>query len=386
MILTTYSDLISHCIDYLGGATDAENERAARRAVQSAYADIPNHRRWTYYMQEGRLTTVDSYSTGTVIYDHSGGANERMLTLTTGTWPSWAARGVVVISNVYYQVASRVSDSIITLNTSSNPGADVSSTTYELYRDVYTLPCDFQAMGDAQIVGQSSFLEQVHPNDWMARQQIYHGAAMPRLFTITGDPDFFGSMALRFFPFPDDAYNIAYMYTRLPRPLRFVEVTAGTVTTTSGSTTVTGSSTAFTSAMVGSVIRFSTSTSTSDGEYPTGRSGAYPFHLERTITAVASATSITVDSDPGETLTAVLYTVSDPADIEPGAMTTFLLREVERQCRILKRDLKTSESVERQYQQAMFLAFEADSRNFSSRQVGPTWNSRRLADMPITLS
>ena len=382
MNLTTYSDLTQHCIDYLGGATDAENERAARRAVQMAYQDLPTRKRWSYYIQEGRLATVAPYTTGTVVFDYSGGAHERMLTLTTGTWPTWAARGVVLISSVYYQVASRVSDSIITLNQASNPGADVSSTTYELYRDVFTLPCDFQSMGELVIVGESAILDQIHPNDWLKQQRIYHGSQRPRFYTITGDPDFFGSMALRLYPFPDAAYNLAYLYTRLPRALKFVEEATGTVSTTSGSTTVTGSGTAFTSAMVGSVIRFS---NLGTGDKPTGRSGASPYHLERVISAYTSATSITVDSDPGETLTSVLYTVSDPADIEPGSMTTLLLRESERQARLLKR-MKPNGDEDMQYQQALHLAFEADSRHFSSRQVGQTTYRQRLADMPITFA
>lgn len=384
MNLVTYADLTDHCLDYLGGTTDAVNERRCRRAAQIAYSDLPNVRRWSYYMQEGRIATVANYSTGTVVYDHTGGASERMLTLTDGTWPSWAARGVVVINNVYYQVSTRESDSIITLNTSSNPGADVASTTYSIYRDVFTLPCDFSAMGDVVLVGNTTYLTPMHVNSWLDAQRAYSGGGRPTHYTITGDPDFQNSMAIRFFPYPNEALNVAFIYARRPRELKIHSESDGTVTTSSGSTTVTGSGTAFTSAMVGSVIRFSTSTNAE--RKPTGRGGAYPYHIERIITAYTSATSITVDADPGETLTGVVYTISDPADIEPGAMTTFLLRCVERQARTISRSKAADQYEEIRYMEAMHLAFEADSRHFSSRQAGDATYRPRLADMPITLT
>src|SRR5688572_30035894 len=105
MGLVTYDDLTSHAIDYGMQARDAETERFARRAVLAAYADLPNHHRWSYYKEVGRLVTVDDYSTGTVEFDYTAGANERQLTLTDGTWPEWAALGAVVIDTTPYSVA-----------------------------------------------------------------------------------------------------------------------------------------------------------------------------------------------------------------------------------------------------------------------------------------
>ena len=36
-------------------------------------------------------TCSTAYLTGTVAYDHQGGTYDRLLTLTDGTWPAWAA-------------------------------------------------------------------------------------------------------------------------------------------------------------------------------------------------------------------------------------------------------------------------------------------------------
>src|SRR5574338_846908 len=104
----TYKDLVDYCLDYAGGDVTVENRRKARRAVQNAYRDMAKDHRWRYYLIIGRLATVEYYSTGTIAYDHTGGANERQVTLTSGTWPSWAANGILVIDNVTYEVDSRV--------------------------------------------------------------------------------------------------------------------------------------------------------------------------------------------------------------------------------------------------------------------------------------
>lgn len=79
---------------------------------------------------------LDSYSTGTVVYDHTGGANERQLTLTGGTWPTWAkSPGRIFINEDWYSLDTRVSDSIVTLKSTDNPGADVASTTFYAEQD-----------------------------------------------------------------------------------------------------------------------------------------------------------------------------------------------------------------------------------------------------------
>lgn len=71
---------------------------------------------------------VDSYSTGTIEYDHTGGANENQVTLSGGTWPTYAKSPArLFVNGTFYNVLARISDSIITLKTTSNPGADIAA-------------------------------------------------------------------------------------------------------------------------------------------------------------------------------------------------------------------------------------------------------------------
>lgn len=373
--LTTYKDLIDHITDYIGAGSDAATERFARRAALAAYREVATAKRWSYLLRRGRISTVASYDTGTVTYVNS----TRSLTLADGTWPTWSAYGVVTISNITYEVASRSSGTVLLLSQTSNPGEDISTATdYTIYRDTYPLPADFVAAEEVLNLSHVFSLCYYHPSEWLSQQRLQSSPATPRIYTITGDPNYQGSMAIRMYPPPDDEYQLDFIYQARSRQLTFDEIDTGTVTATSLSTTLTGSNTAWTSSMIGSVVRLS-----DDSVHnPTGRDGAYPFTVERVITDVSTVTSLTMDSAAGADLTAVKYSISDPVDIEEGAMLTFLHRECERQARMLRR-MKPTQDEEAQYREARIRAWENDNRSFERRAAGGgnTWY-RRLADMP----
>jgi len=87
-------------------------------------------------------TDFGAYTTGTIEYDHTGSANEFEVTLSGvgAEWPAWAATGVITILGVEYTVDARISTTILTLDSSSNPGADVAaSTAYSLADGVFSM-------------------------------------------------------------------------------------------------------------------------------------------------------------------------------------------------------------------------------------------------------
>lgn len=377
--MTTWKDLIDHLIDWTGSNPGGDATRDARRASLSALRELGSMARWSYYYQRGRMNSVAPYSTGTAAYDHTGGAFERMLTLTSGTWPAWASFGSLVIANVIYEVADRKSDTVVTLTSASNPGDDLASGTgYAIYRDTFPLPTDCLAIDMMVLVNYAWVMGSEHPTSWLQRQQIYRGQALPRVYCIRGDPNYIGTMAVSFFPAPDAAYNFDYIYQRRPRPLLIDEYAAGSVTTSSGSATLTGVGTSWTSRMVGSVARVSSSQSLS----PTGLSGSNPYRFERIITAVGSPTSITLDDSVDEAYTRVKYSISDPVDIEEGAMLTALLRGCEYQMAVA-RHMKDRQEEETAWLRSLIQAREADSRNFSEDHAGARHPfPYRLANFP----
>ena len=352
----TFADAMDHALDYMGAATDPQTERFARKAVQLAILQVQSCRNWTYYYQRGRLNTKAAYLTGTIEYVNS----TRLMTLTGGVWPTGAADGVIIINTVPYLVTERISDFIIKISTNSNPGADIAAgTNYLIYQEAYTLPVDFGSMGEIIMLGRPRLLTYVKPDEFVLRQRVYLGPLMPIMFTITDDPHRYGSLAIRLYPAPDQVYPIDFAYRRRARALMVSLYSTGTASVTDGLLALTGIGTNWTNRMVGCIIRFAQDATSED--VPTGITGGSPFFLERVVTAFADGQTLTLDQDPQVTLSGVKYSISDPVDIEAGAMLTYFLREIEAQCRMIRR-LKAMEVEEFQHKDAMMTAMEFDNR------------------------
>lgn len=370
----TFDDMLDSLLDYAGSDTAISATTRLRRAIFNAYHVIATRHEWTYYRGLGRINTNASYSTGTVAFDLTGGANERQLTLSGGTWPSWAASGYVVIDNVPYQVDTRVSDTIITLASGTAPTADIAAgETYEILQDRYALPTDFVAGDEAVVNDIGVVMQYIHPREWSSQRRVNAGPGQPTMYTFIGNPAVRGGLAMAIWPPADSTYAIDFLYKRRPRELVYSGINEGYVSTTAGSTTVTGSNTAFASGMVGSVIRIAASGET---EAPGGPSSNNPAAYERIVTAVASATSLTVDSAIGETLSSVPYLLSDPIDIEISSMYEYFCRECEKQWRMLARSKAFDREELAAYERAWQQAREADNHS-AARQASMRGQQRR---------
>ena len=94
--LMAYSDLMDAIVQYSGNNPNTQNVQQAARAASAAYLGLVKEHDWSFYKRVFSVPTHAGYSTGTVEYDQAGGATcERQLTLTDGTWPTWAAYGYV---------------------------------------------------------------------------------------------------------------------------------------------------------------------------------------------------------------------------------------------------------------------------------------------------
>jgi len=384
--LMSYADVLSHVIDYLGADATAQTERFARRAIQMAVNDMHSKRQWKCFFKRGRIVTSPAYQDGTIAYLATSGAIPRQVTLTGGTWPSWAADGTIRIGNVVWPIAKRVSNSVVQLQSATASQEDIASTVYMLSQETYPLPVDFADMGEIFALGYGRRLVCLTPNDFYRQQSLNISPAFPHSYCIQGDPRRYGSLSIFMYPAPDNAYTMDYSYRRQSRALSMhgaspvVSYQTGKATVTSASTTVTGTSTLWTADMVGCVMRFA---GTPNGNVPTGQSGSDPFFVQRTVTGWTSATSLEIDQVTGVDLTAVPFSISDPVDLEMGAMMTYFLRECEKQARIVRR-IKPEDYELKEYQRALVDAMEADQRNDEPRSTfggGP--NPLRIANMPV---
>lgn len=357
----TYKDAVEHLIDYLGGTPSDSSVRDAKRAAQASIRQITNSHGWSYLLTVGRVTTSVPYSTGTVSYDDTGGAYERQLTLSGGTWPDWAAQGYVRIGEVNFKVEERKSATILTLDSVASPESDISSTGFILYRDSYLLPADYVSQDEPYYESNFGGMSYVRPTEWLFANSRIANSGDPICFTVTGDSDFPGRLLIRFSPWPDASRTIEFVYRRRPRPLSLFEASDGTVSITSGSSMLTGSSTSFTPSMVGSVLRIS-----SNRDLPTSEIGSNPATFETTILSYLSPSSLTLAETPTQSFSGSKYVISDPVDIEIGSMLELFHRGCEWQISI-NRTLKDKPSANNAYLRALGSAKSADSRSFQGR-------------------
>lgn len=383
-MIVTFADAIDYVLNYL--AKDASQSPEAKRIVINAYRVIANKRDWNYYKRFYRLNTVAAQATGTITYTES----TRTVVLVGATWPSWAIKGYLRIGQVMYNIASVTNSTTLILSAATTPGVDLDPlTSYILMQDAYPLPSDFRSIIGINWQSGTYNPAYLELEEFIALSTLVTGPAAPSYYTIYGDRSVLGIKDIRFYPAPDQAFPTNLYYNGAGRPLTIDSYLAGDASTTADSATVTGSGTVWTSAMIGSVIRFAAETKKENGKtiYPTGVDGLYPFTMERVVVAVASATSLTVDSVADVTLANVPYIISDPIDVNEGAMMDYFYRLCDYQARRSMRSKEISKEESDALVLSLQEALEADSVYSGTRvAMAARHRPRMLRDYPITLS
>ncbi len=377
--ITAY-DLVDRLLSYLGGNPDKAAHNDVRRAILDAYRELLNCHKWTTFIQAGRVYLNASYATGTITYDHTGGTYERMLTLTDGTWPSWAARGFLRISSRVSFVDRRISDTIITLDAAVNPGEDVDAgSEYTLQQDAYELPADFLS-SDVQLAelnwGQMTYMS---PSEWLSTNRYMQTPGGPaRFYTFMSDVKNRGKLCLRVYPAPSEFQTVDFLYRKRARAIETWLKNDGSAAVSASTNIVTLSGAAdLTDRHVGSIIRFSADTTA-----PTALEGVNPYVWEREIRAISAADMATLDEDVPDQLTAVAYTISDPLDVEPQSMFQALYTgALKHLCKA--RNRPELETLKTDWLMDLNMAKEADMRE-TGVQVAGLWGRyrQRLRDMP----
>lgn len=214
------ADLLAEVAFYLGwGRTSANwtSDQSTRlQAILNAglrqFYFTPGHS-WSFLHPVTTLTTAAAYSTGTIAIT-SG-----VVTLTTGTWPSWAASGVLVVSGNSYSISTRDSGSQVTLDDTSITVA--SGTSYEINQQDYDLPDSFGELeSDVTFaMNQATWsIREVNEAQIRVKRQSGANTGRPcecaiRAKTTTGVTG--QRYEIMFWPTPDAAYTLSYKYTVL---------------------------------------------------------------------------------------------------------------------------------------------------------------------------
>jgi hypothetical protein len=376
--LFTFADAYDSIFSYIGSAPNDRAVRDVRQAIDEALRDIVNAHNWSYYYKHGRLLLNPPYSTGTIGYQATGGPSPYYVTLTDGTWPSWAAGGSLRVGTVVYRVDRVLNATHLTLTPPLVPAADLASgTNYQLYQDTYLLPADFIAQDQALYESCFGALQYVHPRYWLAQSHYTYSVGNPQVYCINGDEKYPNRLVARFSPIPSDARTLDFIYKRRPRPIRWQSMSQGTVVLIAASSIVEGTGTAFDSTMTGSVFR-----SSANSQLPTWMAGPNPAVFEAVVGSVSAQQLFLSDVAP-TSYPAARYVISDPIDIDTGSMLNAFLRCCEHMIS-QHRIMKDKPDARAQYRDELIRAKSADSRSFAGRAEGESGSYwQRMKDMPF---
>lgn len=374
--LITYNDLLIEMIDYAGARISDVEARIWKRACVDGMRSLCMNRaaEWRYYNAQCRFLTDASVEL-TGYYDHTGGSSELLLTVTSGTIPSWIEFAHISYSGTYYEVARKLSSTTIALSVRSNPGADIGSVgspvVFDCYRTAYPLPADFLKFVSIYSGTNKTVFEYVTPDDSDYLEKIISGSGRPFYYTIVGSQKFYGTQLLVISPKTTDETVIDIQYRRYARSLQITGFDSnddGTLTTNAGDLTATVSGATLTSKHLGAVIRVRADTTA-----PEGTAGESPYSEQRVIVNISGAT-ITVDRAWEASYSAKAFIISDPVDVAPHMLNALRATIKKYVSRGQPREAKELAVIDADAYTELTLAMEAD------RSYHPDWRSPILVD------
>ena len=379
--LFTYSDAIDALEDFARAHNASASQPQLRRAIQTAYREIATASQWSFLKVFGRVM-LQASATVTASFDFTGGAYERLVTLTSGTFPTDAANYSIRIGNWVCDIEEYKTSTTATLDATLNPGEDVaSSASCYLFPRYYLLPNDFMAMGQPH-GDEDWYLGEYRSPDEL--NELLHNDTTTgeiRYYSVGPAPDLYNTNVLYVWPPSDATEPLGFPYYRRPRPLRYsgkesaLDFGTGTVAVTSGSAAVAGTSTAFESDMAGAIFRIGSSATVA----PTGMEGKQPYAEQAAIKSVTSATALTLTGNIVTARSGKKYTISDPLDLDVAAYDAFL-RCCEKHL-ANSMNFKDRVQVETAYRQSLAGSKGADHRVRQRRVCGsPRIPWTRLAD------
>lgn len=220
----SYAVLLNRVGHYLFGVrTDfsADQQDDINDCVHDGLRRVYAAHNWSFLRPVADVHATAPYATGTITVAAG------VVTLTGGTFPSWAADGILKVNNRYYSVASRGSNTQITLDTTAVTVASASN--YQLARPEIPLDAAFDA-----VANDSDLTYYPSPDCWYPTVKWRHDSTVRQLEgnnpefdrpvfysvrTARFDPTVGSRRVLVLYPAPDQAYTL-----RVPMILRPVLV------------------------------------------------------------------------------------------------------------------------------------------------------------------
>lgn len=207
------SDLTAYARVQARNVVGTQSDTVLLQAVNNAIGWIATAKFWERYKTHGEISLQEPYSTGTIATT----VGSTTVALTTGTWPTWAASGKLLTEGKIYRVSSRTSNSAIVLPTAWAATA-LTTSTYVLFRDEYTLPTDCLKFGrffpgqgwgwGGDPCAMDALLEAQHSYSYAQKY--------PAMWCVQGSGN---SDKLMLFPYPNVSNQLPFWYFRKPAAL-----------------------------------------------------------------------------------------------------------------------------------------------------------------------
>jgi hypothetical protein len=321
-MIYTAQDLVDYLLTATGGGAQDGEHRAVRQAVIHGVREVMQSRHWLWHTKTGQFTASQISTTATTVTNTS---NQIVVASATGI----VLGRLLNVTAGYFDGNPRVtniSGTTITLDRAAIKTKGVSDTVTVLVQTYYDLPADLRDV-DALVTDTVGTLHcYISPQEWQRLEVNTTGAGEPFYYTIMRSDIYPDRYQIRFVGVPTDSTIFNYTYRYEPKMVKYIGYEPlcrqGHVTPSGGTPQTVASSgtspTLFQTDMVGAMLRVGTTTTEAD---PVG--AIRPFVAESKITAVASATSLTVEGGLPTTAT-VKYAITDIIDASPQMYTAIL--------------------------------------------------------------
>lgn len=308
----TLHDLVHRLTLRLMGDSKERTKALAVRAIQDAIRAMPGKHSWKYYKRQARFTSTPPI-TPTVTYDVTGGANERQMTITSShVWPADVTYGEVVIGTNPYRVFQRISDTVITLEPDFAYPSDITSQDVTWERRNYHFSREISKLIALVSITANRHIEYISSAEFQAADRSRWSSGLTTYCTMHNQGNRFGATELTLIPAP--TVSETFEATAIVNPIiPKVELVSGTGASVSGNT-VTVSGASFTDKLIGTIFRL-------------GRESTAPtiynyenYDFQAFVTAVPSATTLTLSESIPSAASGKGYSMSSPIDIQTSVM------------------------------------------------------------------
>jgi hypothetical protein len=315
--VNTAQDVVDYLLASVGGGAQDGEHRAVRQAVVHGVREVIQCKDWLWHTKTNQFLSSNVTTTATEITQGQS--------LVTVSDASKMVVGRIFTVGGYFDEPCRileVSGNVLTTSLPAKQTLPAGETPTLTMQTFYDLPEELKDIDTLVTHTVGTLHCYLTPQDWHRLEINTRGSGEPYYYTIMRSDTAPNCYQIRFVGIPTDGTVIHYTYRYRPKEIKWMgyenATRQGTVTVQPDLVTVTGNDTDFPSDIVGSVIRFGTS---SDEPEPIG--SLFPFVRERVIKQRNDSDSLTVSEDLA-VRAGVKYCITDAIDASPTMYTAIL--------------------------------------------------------------